>query len=49
MTRSSDPEATPRSIGAILIQDAAEPIEHMTETYDPEEEESDGFKDDSSR
>jgi hypothetical protein len=27
-----------RSIGGVPIQEAAEPIEHMTETYDPDQE-----------
>jgi hypothetical protein len=38
MTRRYDHDQFLRSIGGIPIQEAAEPLEHMTEFYTPEHE-----------
>ncbi len=40
MTRRYDHDHYIRSIGGIPIQEAAEPLEHMTEGYDPQEEDA---------
>jgi hypothetical protein len=46
MTELENPEAYVRSIGGVPIDEAAEPMDHMTETYVPEEEgSSDGSSD----
>jgi hypothetical protein len=37
-TPSPDNSEYVRSIGGVPIQEAAEPLEHMTETYDPDQE-----------
>jgi hypothetical protein len=41
MSRRYDHYEPIRSMGEIPVQDAAEPLEHMTETYAPEQEEAD--------
>ena len=40
MTQRYDHDQYVRSIGGIPIQEAAEPLEHMTEDYDPHEEDA---------
>jgi hypothetical protein len=40
MTRNYDHDQYIRSIGGIPIQEAVEPLEHMTETYAPEQEDA---------
>lgn len=40
MAQREDPETYVRSIGGIPIGEAAEPMDHMTEVYAPEEEDS---------
>ena len=41
MTRRYDHDQFIRSIGGIPVQEAAEPLEHMTEIYTPEYEDAD--------
>ena len=41
MSRRCDHDERIKSMGGIPVQDAAEPFEHMTETYAPEQEDAD--------
>jgi hypothetical protein len=46
MTRRFEHDQYIRSIGGIPIQEAAEPLEQMTETYSPEQEDADNGRED---